>query len=162
MIVYPAMQILTLTHLEQADLGVIRGQILKRPLPHDFVERQELIFYLLYDLLGKMGFQTTHRMGILEHFKDSLLKCGVQYAATLKHEAVPLTMLQIMDNRYASVVGIDEIYDFKATVSLRRIQTPIVSLVVVLPKLYWHGLLALESPSGQRVSVSDPTDPSST
>lgn len=106
----------------------------------------------LQGILKEMGYPPEKILPILTFFIDELIRMGDIFARSTKQTALPVSLLQICDNRYVSIVegpGEKRIMDLTTGSEVKQIRSPVVVLSVVLPKLYWLAV----------VSVSEPLDP---
>jgi len=104
-----------------------------------------LMILLVYDILTVMRFPERDILVILATFSVHLHAVGEKCGAQSKQNFV----FQVADNRYASLTGLDSVYDIKEMAWLPRIRPPLVSLAIVLPELFRRAASTLEGPSGQ-------------
>jgi hypothetical protein len=104
----------------------------------------ELLVLMVYDLLKQLGFSTEHLTALTMHCKDRILELGKKDESCEKGDEIRVATLQILDNQWVMMSGDEEVYNFRRMESAPRIGVPVLSLAIVLPRLYQRALSTLE------------------
>jgi hypothetical protein len=114
-----------------------------------------LVTVSLNGILKEMGYPAEKILPILTFFIDELIRVGEVYAKATRKTALPVSLVQVCDNKYVSLVegpGAKRIFDLTTGSEATQIPSPVVVLSVVLPKLYWLAVAALSAPPGPHFS----------
>lgn len=139
------------------------GQVYRlkcRTWPAGVVPDYAVVAVSLHGILKEMGYPPEKILPILTFFIDELIRMGDVLAGSDKQTKVPISLFQICDNRYASIVegpSGKRIFDLTTGSEVTQIPSPVVVLSVVLPKLYWLAVAALSAPPDQRAAGADVT-----
>lgn len=134
------------TNLEPMEIRFIVHTILSGP-PEGALTEGEFLALLVYDLLKEMGFSKEPSASLIKNFKSEFERLGKEYAILESGAPVKAVTLQLVDNRYAFLSDKNgEVYDLKALERVQRIPVPVLSLSIVLPRLFQRSLLAVQGP----------------
>jgi hypothetical protein len=130
--------------LEPKDIRFVLLTLLDSRTSDKSVTSGEALCLLVYDLLTQLGFKQEHCSSIVKHYKESLYSLGRMLEGQ-KH--VPMAALSLMDNRFSALMGMGKdkepsIYDFIEMDAVERVPIPVLSVSIVLPRLYQRALKA--------------------
>jgi len=137
------------TRLEDSDIRYILKACLRRTVPKGPLTSGETLVMLVYDLLKQLGFTTEDLTSILLHCGDRLLEIGKGYEMLRKGDKVEPVTLQILDNAWVMFSGNEKAYGFRQMESAKRLPVPVLSLGIVLPRLYQRALSVVSPPAGR-------------
>lgn len=136
------------TDLTEKDIRFVVNTILGGP-PTGALSASETLSVIVYDMLKQLGYQTEHACSILKHFDATFHVLGCRYEDADFSKPLQTTVLQLLDNRFAFIWSNPEIdksvFDFTTLESVEQIPLPVLSVAIVLPKLYQRVLTSLSS-----------------
>ena len=133
------------TNLSNQDVAYVLGVVLRRKGIKGPVSGGEALCLLIYDLIKQMGFPAEQVTAIVSHFGDELLAHGKMLESEWGEET-RMTLLQILDNRFAMLLGNPMAYDFIDLEPVKQIPLPVLSVAIALPRLYQRALLMRSTP----------------
>ena len=140
----------SISELREADIRFVLSTLLNSPVGNDKVATSgEALALLVYDLLQVSGFPKERTSALVKFFKPQFIELGRTLDAAKLGDKTPLTAISIADNRYAFWVGRKEGYDLTELVVVEKVPVPVLSLSIVLPKLYQRALRVLSEPDRQ-------------
>lgn len=143
--------------LDSNEIAVVTGMVEKdvRFIADLLFDRTELnidetIVFATFQLLRSLGFNWNDCIAITKHFKSTL--CRIPATARASKNGLPMTVMNIADNRFVSIgLGKDnKVFDLKEKVTVEHFPLPLVSVMIVLTKLYRHVASTLLDHLGQR------------
>ena len=154
---YPFDKVCQNNQLERATVQAINQLFQLRgesAWPDGQVPDNAILAVSLYGLLKESGFKPETITASFTFFVDRLIKLGKDYAAADSKTPMPVQLWQICDNRYITLIeGPDKVrrtFDVIAGSEVMLKLSPVMILSVVLPKLYWLSVSALQEPAGPR------------
>lgn len=139
-----------ITDLTLKDIRFVIGTILGGPTSGALTSGETLAV-VVYDMLKQLGYQTEHACSILKHFNSEFCALGTLYDAADFEKPIKTITFQLLDNRFAFMSNKPgAIFDFTTLELVERIPLPVLSVAIVLPKLYQRVLTSLSSLRSRR------------
>ena len=139
--------ICSVTSLEPKDIRFVLKTVLDKS-EAKVLTSGEALALLVYDFLIQLNFKAEQVAALVKRYEDTFLKLGRELAACAPDAAVSMTTLVVADNRYA-FIGKDG-YDLTELVAVESVPVPVLSLSIVLPRLYQRAVAVLSARHRQR------------
>lgn len=134
-----------ITDLTEKDIRFVVATILNGPST-GALTTGEVLAVIVYDMLKQLGYQTEHACSILKRFNIELYALGKTYEGADFKKPLKMTTLQLLDNQFALLSDKpNAIFNFTTLAQVERIPLPVLSVAIVLPKLYQRALMSLSS-----------------
>ncbi len=152
MLMFPNGEVAAAFKTNLTTIGLIR-QIFRQKGCWEDEQVPDWAVYLvsLHSMLSQCGINPETILLILSHFTEELY----QYGQATEEERKVASLLQLMDNRYVSLIDIPKqtsrrVLDLTTVSVTPKIPTPLLVVSIVLPKLYYLSLQALSISPGPR------------
>ena len=149
------MEILRLTKLSDEQLAWFRLQsgLARWASDREEVEDCDLMLFALFHFLRELGLRKEDIVVLMVRFDKQLTSLAYTLLTVKRETAVPLTVLNIIDNRYAAMGNLGTrapVFDFKEKCDVKMCPMPLLSMSIVLPRLLGIVLERRGQPLGSR------------
>lgn len=147
--------------VDKTALGLVRNIFNSKDWTVDEVPRWAAYTVALFSFMTQLGFPPDKVSAILLYFSSELQALGIEYDEASKLKNPPdreVSLVQVFDNRYVQMTNVGglqktDVLDLTTVDAVKSFPTPLVIVSIVVPKLWWLSVRALEEPSSPHSSV---------
>lgn len=140
------------TSLKAADVRMLMGTREEKVV----VEAASFLKILVYDALVNIGVEEKQAREVLNVFGPTLSELGSRYSKMEPGQKISVSVLQLLDSRYITIVGSDFVLDLTEMKRVVRMPVPLLSVGIVLPELFARAQSGLLKHRAVRSEASDP------